>query len=248
MLFNIKRFMYTVSRHRLWLLLGLLPAAIYVIVYAGSPDRFSIQQKISIPKDLRLASGPDGLKTIKDVVSRPDDFLLNNFAVRKLFTKLYPGTAVYRADLQFQNLLKSIKDNVSIEMPSENMAIITFFGRDKEAGQTMVDYYSQRFIQKAREGLIRSNHKESNDTLPVLNGHLKISAHRSLWRSERLIPLVLIVFISLAVILILLVLCEWLDPSFKSERQVAQYLELPILGSLPDLNKVSVALDSKREN
>jgi capsular polysaccharide biosynthesis protein len=43
------------------------------------------------------------------------------------------------------------------------------------------------------------------------------------------------------------VIYEWSDPSFKSERQVAQYLELPILGSLPDLNKVSAALDSKPE-
>jgi capsular polysaccharide biosynthesis protein len=57
----------------------------------------------------------------------------------------------------------------------------------------------------------------------------------------------LIGFISLSGILVLLVIFEWSDPSLKSERQVAQYLELPILGSLPDLNKISVALDSKRE-
>jgi len=248
MVFNLRRFIYAVSRCRFWLLLILVPPIIYIIVSSGSPDRFSIQQKISISKDLVLASGSDGFESVKAVVSHPDDFLLNNFAVRKLFAKLHPGTAVYRADLQFRDLLNTIKDNMSIEMPSENIALITFFGKDKETGQTLVNYYSQRFIQKAKEGLVRSTHKEFNDKIPVLSGNIETNTHRSLWRSDRLIPLMLISFISLNAILVLLVVFEWSDPSFKSERQVAQYLELPILGSLPDLNKVTVALDSKRES
>jgi capsular polysaccharide biosynthesis protein len=136
---------------------------------------------------------------------------------------------------------------MSIEMPAENLAIISFYGKDKEIGQALLNYYSRRFIQKAKEGLARSMHKESNVNLPALVGNLEIKAHRSLWRSERLVPLMLIGFISLNVILVILVVFEWSDPSFKSERQVAQYLELPILGSLPDLNKISAALASKRE-
>jgi hypothetical protein len=247
MLFIIKRFIYGVSRHRLWLLLILFPPIIYIIMSAGSADRFSIQQKISISKDLVLLSGNAGLERVKDMVSRPDDFFLNNFAVRKLFTQLYPGTAVYRADLQFRNLLNTIKDDMTIESPSENMAVITFYGKDKETGQILVNYYSQRFIQKAKEALDRSAHKDFKVKLPVLIGTLEISAHHSLWRSQRLVPLMLIGFISLAGILIILVVFEWSDPSLKSERQVAQYLKLPILGSLPDLNKISVALNSKRE-
>jgi hypothetical protein len=245
--FNIKRFIYAISKHRFWLLLAFLPPIVYVGVSAGSPDRFSIQQKISISKDLVLASGSNGIKEIKNMVSHSDDFFLNNFAVRKLFTKLYPGTAVYRADLKFRNLVNTVKDNLAIEMPSENMVTITFWGKNKETGQTMVNYYSQRFIQKAREGMARSRSKIPDVSLPVLHGNLVISTHRSLWRSERLVPLVLISFISLNAILVILVIYEWSDPSFKSERQVAQYLELPILGSLPDLNKVSAALDSKPE-
>ena len=245
MVFNIKRFICAISKHRFWLLLAFLPPIVYVIVSAGSPDRFSIQQKISISKDLILASESEGVSGIKHTVSHSDDFFLNNFAVRKLFTQLYPGTAVYRADLKFRNLLNTIKDNLAIEMPSENMVTITFWGKNKETGQTMVNYYSRRFIQKVRETLSRSKSKEFNVKLPVLSGSLVINTHRSLWRSDRLVPLVLISFISLAAILVILVIYEWSDPSFKSERQVAQYLELPILGALPDLNKVSAALDSK---
>ena len=247
MIFNFKRFFYAISRRRFWLLLIFFPPIFYIVVSAGSADRISIQQKISVSKGLVLATGPARLEGIKAIVSRPDDFFLNNFAVRKLYTELNPGTAVYRAGLQFRNLLNTIKDNMSIKMPTENMAIITFYGKDKEIGQTLVNYYSRRFIQKVKEGLTRSPHKESNVKLPVLVGKLEINAYRSLWRSERLVPLMLIGFISLSLILIILVICEWLDPSFKSERQVAQYLELSILGSLPDLKKVTVALNSKQK-
>ena len=247
MIFNIKRIIYAILRRKLWLLVILVPPIFYLIVSAGAADRLSIQQKISISKDLVLVSGQNRLEDINNIVSRPDEFFLNNFAVRKLYTELYPGTAVYRSDLQFRNLLNTIKDNMSIKMPTENLAMITFYGKDKEIGQTLVNYYSQRIIQKVKEGLARSPRKESNVKLPVLVGNLEIKAYRSLWRSERLVPLLLITFISLSAILVILVICEWSDPSLKSERQIAQYLELPILGSLPDLNRVAAALNSKRK-
>ena len=250
MYFNIKRYFYGISKRRFWLLLILFPPMFYIFVSAGYTDRFSIKQHISISKGLpiALASGPGGLKQIKEIVSHPDDFFLNNYAVRKLYTKLYVGTTVYRADGQFRNLLEKIKNSMSIKMPSENIAVITFYGEDKAIGQTLVSYYSDRLVQKGKEGLLRSKHKGSGFKLPALMGNMEISEHRSLWRSERFVPLVLITFISLIGVLLVLAVFEWSDPSFKSERQVAQYLELPILGSLPDLNKISAALHTERES
>ena len=246
--FNIKRYFCGISKRRFWLLLILFPPMFYIFVSAGSTDRFSIKQNISIPKGLplALASGPAGLKQIKEIVTHPDDFFLNNYAVRKLYTELFVGSAVYRADGQFRNLLETIKNTISIEMPSENIAIIAFDGNDKTVGQTLVSFYANRLIQKGQEGLVRSKHKESGFNLPALMGNIEINAHRTLWRPERLVPLVLITFISLIGVLMVLVLLEWSDPSFKSERQVAQYLELPILGSLPNLNKISASLNLKR--
>jgi hypothetical protein len=250
MYFNIKRYFYGISKRRFWLLLILFPPMFYIFVSASHTDRFSIKQHISISKSLpiALASGSGGLKQMKEIVFRPDDFFLNNYAVRKLYTKLYVGTAVYRADGQYRNLLETIKKNISIEMPSENIAIITFYGKDKAMGQTLVSYYSDRLIQKGKEGLVRTKHKESNFKLPTLTGNMEINEHRSLWRPERLFPFSLITLISLIGVLMILGVLEWSDPSLKSERQVAQYLELPILGSLPDLNKVSAVLNSKRES
>jgi hypothetical protein len=222
----------------------------YIFLSAGYTDRFSIKQEISIPKGLPLAiaSGPAGLKQIKEIVTHPDDFFLNNYAVRKLYTKLYMGTAVYRADGQFRNLLDMIKNTMSIEMPSENKAIVIFYGEDKAIGKTLVSYYANRLVEKGKEGLLRSKHKKSGFKPPALMGNMKINEYRTLWRSERLVPLVLIIFISLTGVLMVLAVFEWFDPSFKSERQIARYLELPVLGSLPDLNKISTALHSKQES
>lgn len=250
MYFNIKRYFYGISKRKTWLFLILFPPIIYILVSAGHTDRFSINQNISILEELpfALASGPDGIKQIKEIVSHPDVFFLNNYAVRKLYTKLYVGTAVYKADGQFRNLLEMIKNTMSIEMPSENIAKITYYGEDKTIGQTLVGYYSDRFIQKGKEGLLRSKHRQSGFKFPALMGNTEINAHRTFWRSERFVPLVLIVFISLIGVLIALAVIEWSEPSFKSERQVTQYIELPILGSLPDLNKISAALNSKSKS
>jgi len=45
--------------------------------------------------------------------------------------------------------------------------------------------------------------------------------------------------ISIFCILILIGVMEWNDNSFKSERQIGRYLNMPVLGSIPDLNRMS---------
>jgi hypothetical protein len=185
---------------------------------------------------------------MENIASRPDDFFQNNFAVRKLYTNLYAGTAVYRADRQFRILLDTIKDGMSLTMPSENIVRITYHGKDQKIGQALVGYYSQRLLLKAKEGLSRSEHRDSKSVLPKLIDGIEVEEHRALWRIERLLPFVIICIVSLLGVLVLLGVLEWSDQSLKTERQVARYLELPIIGSLPDLNKISAALVAKRSN
>ncbi len=248
--FHIKRYLYGVWRRRLWLLLILLPPLIYIVLSAVHFDRFSIKQNINISKDVPvvLAASPNGLKPVGEVVANPDDFLLSNFAVRKLYTNFYAGTAVYRADRQFRILLETIKDNMSLAMQSENILMVGYHGKDRKVGKALVGYYSQRLIQKIEEGLERSKHRGINSKAPFLMGEMEIKEHHAFWRSERLSPFVLIGIVSLMVVLIALGVLEWSDPSFKSERQVAQYLDLPILGSLPDLKKTYTALGGRLDS
>jgi hypothetical protein len=246
----MKRYLYGVSKHRLLLLLILVPPFVFLALSAIRSDRFSIIQDISISKDspVALASGPIGLERMEQITSHPDDFFQNNFAVRKLYTNLYAGMAVYRADRQFRILLDTIKDDMSLTMPSENIVRITYHGKDQKIGQALVGYYSQRLLLKAKEGLARSEHRDSKIMVPKLMGGMDVEEHHALWRLERLLPFVMICIVSLMGVLVLLGVLEWSDQSLKTERQVARYLELPIIGSLPDLNKISAALVTKRSN
>ena len=248
--FQMKRYIYGVSKRRLLLLLILVPPFVFLALSAIRSDRFSIKQDISISKDspVALASGPIGLERMEQITSHPDDFFQNNFAVRKLYTNLYAGTAVYRADRQFRILLDAIKDGMSLTMPSANIVRITYHGKDQKIGQALVGYYSQRLVLKAKEGLARSEHMESKSLVPKLMGGMEVEEHHALWRIERLLPFVMICIVSLMGVLVLLGVLEWSDQSLKTERQVARHLELPIIGSLPDLNKISAALVAKRSN
>ncbi len=248
--FQMKRYIYGVSKRRLLLLLILVPPFVFLALSAIRSDRFSIKQDLSISKDspVALASGPLGLERMEKIASHPNDFFQNNFAVRKLYTNLYAGTAVYRADRQFRILLDTIKDGMSLTMPSENIVRITYHGKNQKIGQALVGYYSQRLLLKAKEGLSRSEHRDSKSMLPKLMGGMEVEEHRALWRIERLFPFVSILIVSLMGVLVLLGVLEWSDQSLKTERQVARYLELPIIGSLPDLNKISAALVAKRSN
>jgi hypothetical protein len=248
--FHIKRYLYGIWQRRLWLLLILLLPLAYLVTSAIHSDRFSINQNINISNDapVVLVASSNSIKPVGEVVANPDDFLLSNFAVRKLYTNFYAGTAVYRADRQFRNLLETIKDNMSLTMPSEDLLMVSYHGKDRKVGKALVGYYSQRLIQKIEEGFERSNHRDINSKTPFLMGSMEIKAHRAFWRSERFLPFVLTGILSFLGVLMVLAVLEWSDPSFKSERQVAQYLNLPILGSLPDLKKTFTALTEKLDS
>ncbi len=248
--FQMKRYLYGVLKRRLLLLLILVPTLVFLAWSAMRPDRCSITQDITISKDshVALASSPAGIERMEKIASRPDDFFQSNYAVRKLYTNLYAGTAVYRADHQFRSLLETIKNDMSLTMPSNDIARITYYGKDQKIGQVLVDYYTRRLLVKAKEGLSRSKDSNAGDMVPKRMAPLGIEEHYALWRIERLLPAVMIGIVSLVGVMVLLGVLEWSDQSLKTERQVARYLEIPIIGSLPDLNKISTAMVDKGLN
>jgi hypothetical protein len=76
-------------------------------------------------------------------------------------------------------------------------------------------------------------------------GNLETEVQRALWRPERLSPLAKVCVLSLLLALLWIGALEAADTSFKSDRQVARYLELPILGSLPDFHKIARTLKER---
>jgi hypothetical protein len=247
--FNIKRYFHGLSTRRSLLLLILLPPLLYLLFGAMQYDRFDVNQSISISKDTPfvLSATGSGITNIEKVISNPDIFFQNNYALRQLYTTLYAGTAVYRADRQFRTLLDTVRSTMSLTAPTGNLVKINYYGPDERMGRILVGYFSQRLMSKAREGIARSRVKLEENKMPELTGGIIVDKYRSFWRAERAVPFVLTTIFSVIVILGLLGVLEWSDPSFKSERQVAQYIDLPIIGSLPNLNKISVMLGTTED-
>jgi hypothetical protein len=247
--FNMKRYFHGLSTRRNLLFLILLPPLLYLLFGALQYDRFSINQSISISKDtpFALSATGAGITKIEKIISNPDIFFQNNYAVRQLYTTLYAGTAVYRADRQFRTLLDTVRSTLSFTSPTDNLLTINYYGPNERMGQILVGYFSQRLMSKAREGIARSRVKLQENEMPALTGVINVEKNRAFWRAERTVPFILTAFFSVIAILVLLGVLEWSDPSFKSERQVAQYVDLPIIGSLPDLNKIYVVLGTTED-
>jgi hypothetical protein len=247
--FNIKRYFHGLSTRRGLLLLILLPPLLYLLLGAMHYDRFSINQSISISKDtpVALSAAGGGITKIEKIISNPDIFFQNNYAVRQLYTNLYAGTAVYQADRQFRTLLDTVRSTLSFTSPTGNLLTINYYGPNERMGRILVGYFSQRLMSKAREGIARSRVKLKENEMPALTGVINVEKNRAIWRAERTVPFVLTAFFSMIAILVLIGVLEWSDPSFKSERQVAQYIDLPIIGSLPNLNKIYAALGTTED-
>ncbi len=74
-----------------------------------------------------------------------------------------------------------------------------------------------------------------------LSGDMHIQEQKMIFTAKRIPSLLATMLVSLMLIILYICILEFLDSSFKSERQVSRYLELPTLGSLPDMKKVFIS-------
>jgi len=248
MRFLLKRYVYAISAHRRLLLLFLIPLFVYLLLSATIPDRFSVEQEIAIPKNalVRVGKRPGSTLPMSEMISRPESFFQDEFALMLLEKQLNSDTALRPAKTPRSDLKATVKTGMTLTMTGGKRVAVAYHGNDRDLGEKLVGFYSQRLINKLSPGSKIGNRKKKPSA--SLIGQTGINEFRALWRTQRLCPSLVIAVISLLIILIIIALIEWLDPSFKSERQVARYLGIPILGSLPNLKKISdaIALHEKR--
>jgi len=244
MLFNMKRYYYGFLKYRSWVWLFVLPPLFYLIIAAFIPSQFVISQEIKISSvfPVALMSSPTEYNTMQEIISRPEELFQNTFALRALYSQMNSGIGDYRTDPQFRSLVSSAKQYLALDQTGKDTIQISYQGPDQSIGLSMIGFYSGRLIQNAMAGIKRS--KAKNFQKPNLVGKIKTKEQRILWQYERLWPLFTITSISLLIVLILCGVLEYRDSSFKSERQMARYLGLPILGSIPDLNRVYSAMET----
>lgn len=242
--FNLKRYYYGMLKRKALLLLVLVIPMGYLAVSAYLPDRYSVVQNVTIAEDspMALLTNPVGVMPFAKLMEDSSSFFMNTYALKKLAGTLLSGWAEKYGPV----LDQVIKNTMSMEPYGKNVVQIKYFGKSRDVGETLVSFYSERLVKKAVEGLVRSN-IESTEIKPELSGGIEVYEIRTLWRPERFLPLIYCCLISLVLVLVLLGFLEWNDPSFKSERQIARYIGYPILGSMPDINKVSRLIRDEKE-
>ena len=252
MRFFLKRYVHAFSAHRRLLLLFLIPLFVYLLLSATIPDRFSVEQEIAIPKNalVRVGKRPGSTLPMSEMILRPESFFQDDFALLLLEKRLNPDTFLGPAKTPLSDLKATVETGMTLTMTGGKRVAVAYHGNDRDLGEKLVGFYSQRLVNKLKTGSSPASKIGNRKKKPSasLIGQTGINEFRALWRTQRLYPSLVIAVISVLIILIIIALIEWLDPSFKSERQVARYLGIPILGSLPNLKKISdaIALHEKR--
>ncbi len=250
MKFLLKRYIHGILKRRSWILLVLVLPCLYLFISTIQADMFTVTQSIAISDSapIALTSKPTGFILLKDIIANPDDFFQNSFAITTLSRDLFVKNMRNSSEEQLAIFIEAVKNNMSISITAKDMMNIQYHGTDMKTGSTLVSFYSKRLLQGAKEGLTRSNMTITAESLlPTLSEGLYIIEHRALWRSSRLVPMIQLIIISCLGVLVLLWGMEWSDSSFKSERQLGRYLNIPVLGSVPDLGSVTNMIESKPE-
>lgn len=245
MYFNIKRYLYGMAKRK-WLgLFILIIPIIFLFISAVLPDRYIVSQNVEINDNtpVALMTDPVGFMTFKQLNQDPSSFFLNSYSITKLTSDIMTGWAEKYGSV----ISDEIKTSMELKRLNEWTVQIVYTGKSREIGEILVRFYADRLVKKAQEGLVRSNISEPGSKT-ALSGSIVINEMKAMWRSDRLGPLLYCIGASVFLVLLLFGFLEWNDSALKSERQIARYIGLPILGNIPDLNKVAMDLHSKGQS
>jgi hypothetical protein len=266
MQYYFKRYRNGMHRIRQWLPLILLPVFFYLLTEAALPDRFSVSQKIEVQKTspIALSRTPVDCLPMAELLARPAELFLDDFALMDLTKQIQKGAVPAAKDTSdLRDLKVLIEGSMVVKTDSNEIVQVGYYGSDVNEGRFLVNYYSQRLVSRSKEGIVRTIRNqnramESGGTPPMqpqnvegnkpaaLVGELQTQEHRALWRSERMIPSVEILLVSLLIWCIAAGIAEWMDPSFSTERQISRYLNIPVVGVVPNMGPLIHRLESKK--
>ncbi len=257
--FFLKRYLYKISSQRGLLMLALIPALIYFAA-AIQMDRFKIYQQIKIESatPLALSNSPSDFTAIAWFLAHPDELFLDAYTLQTLSREMQRELPPQPAIMTEAQLMQSIKNAMSLSYEKDTLRI-SYSGINQGMGEFLAAFYAKKIMKKAEDGVKRQEMLLARQTqqegkvapapkLPPyseLKGGLTVESQRALWRNERLPMTLLLLAVGLAVVLVWIGILELLDTSFKSERQIARMLSLPVLGTVPNINRIAKIMSVK---
>lgn len=247
--FYLKRFWRAFRIHKKWMLL-VLPALGLYLVYAALTDvDFLVYEEFSpYSSDMPVAAGdsPVAVLRLGDLVADPQNLFLDGFALARL--QKDPGLLAAYGGQPDEATLRRILPSYLRLAPSSDPAELrlSYEGPDGALGRALVDFYSERLIKRVDEGMVRAQRTGDSTAAVRLQplGDLVVVVKRTPWSPERLVPAIGVLILAFVGVIVLIAFFELSDPSFKSERQMARYLGVPVLGAIPDAEPLAKRLAS----
>lgn len=247
MLFNLRRYIYALTQHPLWLILTLFPLAAYLLITGVKADRFTLSRSLQVNPDYPVAvtTSPVDTISLKSLVTTPKFFFTDRLALAswRRFAETDPSLSGY--NFKDKNTMLAAIEALSLVFDEKGQLQLGYYGPDAELGTQLINYYMNRLLSRLRAGyhrqpatIIKANNYAPPTQLQLDKTKLIQTEHHAWWRSERLGAASIITLLPFVIALIIIGFREFLDPSFKSGRQAARYLSLPILGFIPSLDPI----------
>lgn len=243
--YYLQRYLGALRNHRHWLWLALLPAALYLLLAAVTDVVYEVTQDFtgwSPNTPVAASNSPMATFKLARLIADPSLLLLDGAALTQLQNRLrllgnHPRLTEESA------LHHRINDTMSLTEQDAGRLRLRYQGADVRLGQVLVGFYSDRLLKRTADGATRTRTPAASapSTLEPA-GAMAVTADRALWRPARLLPAAVIVLIAALAIMALIAWFEASDPSFRSERQIARYLDVPVLGTLPNAEPLVRAL------
>ena len=258
MFFHLRLLLHAISKNKGYFIIILLPPLAYLVFQAYIPYKYTLVQSLVTEEQAAFALGTNPLDIVRlqELKNDPGTLFTANLALMDLRNHLLIREAVHRPEWtswmpSHFNLFvqRSLHQSVSLQDKEGNRISLVYEGPDRELGQAIINFYAQRLIQgakRARErslvdvAVSRTQVPEGQGSFPgvAMDGPLQISATRLLYHPDRLGPTLWILCVSALVFLALVWLMEYARPKLYTPRQAARYLDIRVLGQLPDLNKL----------
>jgi hypothetical protein len=249
MRFYLKWYLYGLRRRPALLAAAFIPLAIFLLLTGIRYDRFGVNITLPVAGDTPLAvrSSPVAVTTVAAHAAAGSRFFAEELtpSTWRRLTMNHPEAGRY--DLEQREQWLALINSMQMEYNHSDggQVTIAYHGPDLELGRLVTTFCAERLVERIRSGwqrrqqtpgMVETGIQTAGEAPQIAIGKPQIERYRAAWRAERLPAAAAFLLIPLAIALVLAGYREFTDPAFKSGRQAARYLDLPILGSLPNLD------------